>query len=188
MVGIGLGAASFAVILWVDLISLKGIRFAKPLLWLAGTAAFALAAILTIRTSPRIPLAPPLPVLGYVLAGVFFLLLVWSLFLEIPFVSAYLESRGSQRLVTSGTYALCRHPGVLWLGGLIAGLFLASGALLLAPAFIVWIGCDVLLVYLQERLFFLRLFGSDYRKYQREVPMVVPTLGSLQRCVHTLRR
>ncbi|HVO37538.1 MAG TPA: hypothetical protein VMV03_00785 [Spirochaetia bacterium] len=188
MVGIGLGAASLGIILWVDLISLKGIRFAKPLLWLAATAVFVLAVVLTVRSSPRIPLPPLLPVLGYVLAGLFFLLLVWSLFIEIPFLSAYVESRGSRRLVTSGTYALCRHPGVLWLGGLIAGMFLASGALLLAPAFLVWIGLDFLLVYLQERLFFLRLFGPDYRKYQREVPMVIPTLGSLQRCIHTLRR
>lgn len=188
MVGIGLGAASFAIVLWVDLISLKGIRFAKPLLWLTSTAVFVLAVILTIRGSPRTPLPSFVLVLGYVITGLFFLLLVWSLFIEIPFLSAYLESGGPQKLITGGTYALCRHPGVLWLGGLIAGMFLASGAFLLAPAFLVWIGFDVLLVYLQERLFFLRLFGPEYGKYQREVPMVIPTLGSLQRCIHTLHR
>ena len=90
------------------------------------------------------------------------------------------------RLVTEGTYALCRHPGVLWLAGLLAGVFLASGSLWMLAALPLWVGLDVLYVVLQEKLYFVRIFGAEYRDYQREVPMLVPTSRSIRECARTI--
>lgn len=187
MLGIGLGVASFAIIFWVDLISLKGIRFVKPLLWVAASGLFVVAILQTAHASWRVPLPVPLQVFGHVFIGLACLLLIYSLFIEIPLFSTHIASGSPQKLVVWGTYALCRHPAVLWLGGLIAGAFLASGSLLMLPAFLVWIGLDVLYVFLQERLFFPKLFGREYQNYQRRVPMVIPTPDSVARCIRSIR-
>ena len=188
MTGICLGAAAFVVIFWVDCASLKGIHFVKPVLWMAGGALFMAGLAVTVRDSPRVMLPVPLPLLGWVLAGVFSLLLAYSLFVEIPLASAYVRSGGPSRLVTQGTYALCRHPGVLWLTGVLAGVFLGRGSLWMLLALPVWIGCDVLYVVLQERLFFAEMFGSEYGRYRRGVPMLLPTRRSIRQCARTIFR
>ncbi len=186
MIGIASGAAAFLVIFWVDYFSLKGKPFVKPLLWLVGVALFVFGLVDTLRSPARISLPAPLSLAGGVLAGVFSLLTVYSLFVEIPFVSAYVQRGRPSRLVTRGTYGLCRHPAVLWLAGFLAGLFLASGSLHLLAAIPVWIGLDVLYVILQERLFFVRIFGAEYTEYQRMVPLLIPGLkGRLRRVNRT---
>jgi protein-S-isoprenylcysteine O-methyltransferase Ste14 len=188
MTGIVLGAAAFFVLFWVDLVSLNEISVVKPLLWLASSALFVLALIFTNRDAPRVLLPQPLPLVGWALVGVFGLLLVYSLFIEIPFASAYVQNGTPSRLVTRGTYALCRHPGVLWLAGLLAGVFLTRGSFWQLMALPVWVGLDVLYVVLQERLYFVKMFGSEYSDYQRTVPMLVPNGRSVGECARTIFR
>jgi protein-S-isoprenylcysteine O-methyltransferase Ste14 len=188
MTGIGLGAAAFIVLFWVDLVSLKGMSFVKPVLWLASGGLFVAGCDDTIRHSPVLPMPLPLAVIGGVLVGAFSLLLVYSLFAEIPFVSAYVQKGAPARLVTWGTYALCRHPGVLWLAGLLVGLFLLRGSLWMLAAIPVWIGLDILYVALQEKLFFVKMFGPEYVNYQRNVPMLLPTPRSFRECARTVFR
>jgi protein-S-isoprenylcysteine O-methyltransferase Ste14 len=188
MTGIVLGAAAFFVLFWVDLVSLKEMSVVKPLLWLASSALFVLGLILTNRDAPRAPLPVPLQIVGWALVGVFGLLLVYSLFIEIPFASAYVERGTPSRLVTGGTYALCRHPGVVWLAGLLAGVFLARRSLWQLLALPVWVGLDVLYVVLQEKLYFVKMFGSEYSDYQKRVPMLIPSGRSIGECARTIFR
>ena len=185
MTGITLGVTAFVVLFWVDAVSLKGMRLVKPALWLISGALFVVGCVLTLRQPPHFPVPGVLAVTGVVLASVFGLLLFYSLFIEIPFVSAYVQRGSPLRLVTRGTYALCRHPGVLWLAGLLAGTCLARGSVWMLAALPVWVGVDVLYVVLQEKLFFGRMFGSEYREYQRSVPMLVPTSRSIRDCART---
>lgn len=188
MTGIGLGAAAFIVLFWVDLVSLKGMRLVKPVLWLASGVLFCAGLVSTVRNSPRVSLPAPLAGFGWALVGIFSLLLFYSLFVEIPFISAYVQKGTPSRLVTRGTYALCRHPGVLWLAGLLAGVFLARGSLWMLLALPVWVGLDVLYVALQERLFFMPMFGAEYVEYQRTVPMLLPRGRSVSECARTIFR
>jgi protein-S-isoprenylcysteine O-methyltransferase Ste14 len=186
MTGISLGMAAFFVLFWVDYVSLKGMGLVKPVLWLTSSALFVSGLLLTARQSPHVRLPGPFPAAGWVLVTAFGLLLVYSLFIEIPFASSYVAKGSPSRLVTRGTYALCRHPGVLWLTGLLTGVFLVRGSLWLLAALVVWGGMDVLYVALQERLFFVRMFGSEYEQYQRSVPMLVPTSRSARACARTI--
>ena len=188
MVGIGLGAAAFAALFAVDCVSLKLSWLSRKVFETFACGLFGLAVLLTIQGSPSLTLPAALRVTGCFLTGISGLLLAYSLFIEIPLRSAWTGFGSAARFVRTGTHALCRHPGVLWLGGLIEGLFLASGALLLAPAFVVWMSLALLTVWLQERLFLIVRFGEAYRDYQRDVPMVVPTLDSILGCAHSLRR
>ena len=182
MAGILLGAASFVVIFWVDFLFLRNIRSVQPALWLLSILLFISGAVLCAGSPASVPLTLPLRALGWAFCVVFGLLLVYSLFIEIPF------SRRPGHVVVIGTYALCRHPGVLWFAGFLAGLFLARGSNWLLVAAPVWVSLDVLLAVLQEKLFFVRMFGVSYRAYQRTVPMFVPTLRSALACSQTIFR
>jgi len=188
MLGIALGAASFFVVFWVDVVSLNNMRHVKPFLWIAASALFAAGLVLAARDPAPIPFPAGVAAAGWALGGMFFLLLVYSLFIEIPFVSAYVREGSPSALVSRGTYALCRHPGVLWLAGLLVALFLATGSRLLLIAIPLWVGLDALWVALQEKLYFVRMFGAEYESYRRAVPMLVPTPRSIRECVHTVFR
>jgi protein-S-isoprenylcysteine O-methyltransferase Ste14 len=91
-------------------------------------------------------------------------LLVYSLFLELPFRGTYLSTGSSAQLVRTGTYALSRHPGVLWYGLLMAALTLVTRSQLLLTAAPLWLAADVLWVLLQERILLTRGFpdSADY--------------------------
>jgi len=113
-------------------------------------------------------------------------LLVYSLFLEIPFRRTYAANGVGDRLVETGTYALVRHPGVLWLALFLLGLVLVSRSRLLLLATPVWLLMDVLYVCVQERFLFRKMFPG-YEQYQQETPMLIPTRESMARCLRTLR-
>jgi protein-S-isoprenylcysteine O-methyltransferase Ste14 len=183
-----LGAASFLVVFWVDVAAVKRMSFVKPVLWLASVVLFVWGLVICMGDPSVVALPIPVRTAGAVGAVLFSLLLVYSLFVEIPFAAAYVRARKPPAVVATGTYALCRHPGVLWLTGLLAALFFARGSRLLVLAAPIWIGLDTLYVVVQDRLFFPRMFGADYAAYQREVPMLLPNARSARRCAQTIFR
>ncbi len=124
---------------------------------------------------------------GTLLATVAGILLLWSFALEIPFTASWARTEPGSRLVTTGTYALVRHPGVLWYGLMLLGLLLATGSGTLVVALPLWIGLDVAYVAWEEAAVFPAQF-PDYPSYRRSTPMVVPTPSSLRRALATLGR
>jgi protein-S-isoprenylcysteine O-methyltransferase Ste14 len=112
-------------------------------------------------------------------------LLIYSLFIEIPFKQTYTMSGVGDRLVKTGTYALTRHPGVLWLGLFLLALLAVSRSRLLLIAAPLWFALDLLLVWVQDRFYFPRMFPG-YSQYRRETPMLIPTRSSIVRCIKTL--
>ena len=147
MEGIALGAASFCVIFWVDVLSLKGMRAVQPIVWISSTALFAAGLVLCLEHPGSLSLPVPVRALGWALTIAFGLLLIYSLFVEIPLFQA------PSKVVSRGTYALCRHPGVLWFSAMLAALFLARGSTWLLLAAPVWISLDVLYAVLPGETF-----------------------------------
>ena len=92
-----------------------------------------------------------------------------------------------KKLVKTGTYALVRHPGVLWLGLLLSSLVLISRSRLLFIATPVWLLMDVLYVWRQDELFFGRMFPG-YEACREETPMLIPTRQSILRCWRSLAK
>ena len=125
--------------------------------------------------------------LGAPVMGVAIALLVYSLTIEIPFRGTYLGTGPSPLLFRHGTYALVRHPGVLWYGLFLAGLGLVAPSPLLAIAAPLWLLADIVWVAVEELWTLPRVF-PEYSDYRRETPMLVPTLRSLRACLNTLRR
>ena len=91
-------------------------------------------------------------------------------------------------LVTDGTYALARHPGVIWYTCWVVFTALATRSWRLLAAAPILVAGDVGHVAFQERAVLTKEFGQAYREYQRSTPFVVPTGASVRRFLDGLRR
>ena len=82
--------------------------------------------------------------------------------------------RQNKKLTTSGPYSLVRHP--FYFGSLFVdlGIVLMSGFIPLMVLFpFLWFSVYVSKIKKEEKGL-VRIFGDDYREYQRRVPMIIP--------------
>lgn len=111
-------------------------------------------------------------------------LLIYTLFFALPFESTYVEENKQRLAYTEGVYALCRHPGVLWYGGMylcMAGMIRTQQSVMQAVVFILW---NIAYVILQDRIIFPRTF-TNYGDYKRTAPFLFPNKRSMKRCLET---
>ncbi len=178
------GCACFLFLFAFDFAVARGLRALKWSCLIAAAALFGygLAGVLLAPHPFALPVA--LRVAAGVPAAGFLFLLAVSLLVEPPLRQ---ELRGGKMtLVKTGTYALVRHPGVLWFLLFHLSLFGVTGARALPAAAFLWTALNVGLVAAQERLFLPRMFGASYEEYQRSVPFLIPTIASVRRCLRTL--
>lgn len=186
MNAVWLGALAFTIALGFDLASMARRTVLKRTILVGACLLFLLALYEALRQPPLWPAPVGVVALGGLLSLIGLGLLIYSLAIEIPARSTYLAPGAPRQLVTTGAYALTRHPGVLWLALFLVGLVIAnrSSAMLLAAP--IWLGLDVLYVWLQDRYFFGQQF-PDYDRYRAQTPMLIPTGRSIRRCWQTLR-
>lgn len=123
----------------------------------------------------------PLRWLSLLVAAAMLVLLFYTLFFALRSAgSGYAPPvDGKLPLIDRGVYALCRHPGVLWLGGFYLALWGALGGFWLGAAFAAYTGLDLLYVLWQDRCVFPHsIFG--YVEYRSRVPFLIPTRRSLR--------
>jgi protein-S-isoprenylcysteine O-methyltransferase Ste14 len=183
---IALGVLAFIIAGFFDVAALRGWRYVKQVAGLGTILVWGYACWRLLRVSPRFPFPVAVAWLGWPLLVISVLLIIYSLFVDVPFHETYAESGVGDRLVTTGTYALCRHPGVLWTVLFFVALILVSRAEFLLLAGPIWLLVDVLHVWMQDVYFFPRMFPG-YRHYQQETPMLLPTPNGVRRCCRTLR-
>ena len=180
-----LGLVAFLLAPTFELVSIKGVRGGKQIIALASLASWGIA-IHGVCTHPhRFSVGLSLVVLAWIILVLSGILFFYSLFVEIPFKQTYHSPGCGHRLVTTGTYALVRHPGVLWFGLFMLSLALVSRSRLALAAAPVWVAADVLYAWVQDRYLFPAMFPA-YGEYRKQVPMLVPTAASLRRCLQTL--
>lgn len=179
------GVVAFIFLCFFDIYTLKNDGVKKKIFGIIGLGLFIFSAIKVTIISERIDFPVALRIVSGIFWGAAIFLLVYSLFLELPFAKTYGKKKHSNDLVDTGTYALCRHPGVLWFGLMFLFFFFTTGAKLILPAGIIWTSVDVLHVYLQEKLFFPKMF-PEYKEYMKTTPMLIPTKESMNRCMKTL--
>jgi protein-S-isoprenylcysteine O-methyltransferase Ste14 len=169
------GTSSFLFMLASDWADLRGASSFRGLFRALAFVLFA-PALAFLALSPRL-FAPPLPVLvaAVLLALVSLFLLATSLFFELRRGGA---EGGGRRLVTTGSYALTRHPGLLWLFAFHASLFLMTGSGLLLLALPIWTAANGLAILVEDRIIFPRIFGEAWKDYRSRVPFLLPTVES----------
>ncbi len=178
------GCACFLFLFVFDFAVARRLKALKWACLIFGAALFGygLAGVLLAPHPYALPIA--LRVAAGVPAAAFLFLLVISLLVEPPLRQGL--RGGTMRLVKTGTYALVRHPGVLWFLLFHLSLFGVTGARALPAAAFLWTALNIGLVAAQERLFLSRMFGASYEEYRRSVPFLIPTVTSVRHCVRTL--
>lgn len=113
-------------------------------------------------------------------AALFLALTIYSLFFALPFKSTYADGRPP--LCTTGMYALCRHPGVLWLSLAYAALYGALPCSLTLWSGLIFSALDILYALFQDVWTFPRIF-SGYGEYRRTTPFLIPNPASIRRAL-----
>ncbi len=186
MTYIAVGCLGFLAIHLADIFSLRKVPGAKPLSWLIGVGLLVYAVTMLALAEDKLPLPQWLVWSGTALLAVSFWLLVYSLFVNLPFRKTYVATGSGDRLITSGLYALVRHPGVHWFIVVLAALVLVSRSAMLLTAAPVFAAIDIALVIVQDRFIFGRMF-EDYARYRQTTPMLVPNRRSLNAFLNSLK-
>jgi protein-S-isoprenylcysteine O-methyltransferase Ste14 len=185
--GLLLSALAYGFGIAHDLASVRALPRVKPYLFGAMVAAHGASVSRLMRGSPRLPVPGILARLAALLSVLSFAGMCYSLLVEIPLRKAWLRRGHTEALVTTGTYALVRHPGVLWLAAGLGFGALATRSRRLLAAWPVIIAGDAFHVWFQERAVLPRVFGEAYREYQRTTPFLVPTRRSIRRVTRAVR-
>ncbi len=114
------------------------------------------------------------------------ILMLSTLFFWLPFGETYIRTEQSN-VVSTGMYALCRHPAVIWFCFFYLFLWLTSGNIMILWAGIVWTVMDIIYVYIQDRWIFPRIL-TGYNIYQQRVPFLIPNMKSIKNCIATIHR
>lgn len=119
-------------------------------------------------------------------------LMSYSILVEIPL---HLARRSAARLnapsestnmdlVQTGTYALCRHPGFLWMLLFLAGQVLLAQRTGMLELVFWWASLDFLVVAIQDYYIFPRRF-KNYRDYSLTTPFLIPNSFGLKTAIRT---
>ena len=187
MVYIALGSLGFLVMHFFDIVSLKRIPGAKLCTWILGSSLLVYSLIMLCLRSDRLLLPSWATWLGWALLSTSFLLLIYSLFINLPFRKTYVTTGVGDELITTGLYALVRHPWIHCFIVLMLSLVLVSGSKLLLIASPILISLDILLVVIQDKFFLGRMFDG-YDRYRRETPMLLPSKKSISAFVDSLKQ
>ncbi len=184
---IALGVLGFLVVHLFDFVALKRIPLLKPVIWASGCGILFYAIAIVTLSADRLVLALWLNWLGWILLPVSILLVVYSLFVNLPLVNTYLKRGIGKRLVKTELYTLVRHPGIYGFILFMAALWLVSGSRPLLVAAPVWILLDIILVVIQDRYFFGRMFPA-YEQYRQQTPMLIPNKQSIRAFLDSFRQ
>jgi protein-S-isoprenylcysteine O-methyltransferase Ste14 len=116
-------------------------------------------------------------------AALFFMLLVYSVFIEIGIKTPYSKSNRRVALVT-GTYGFVRHPGFLWF--LLLMLILMSIYMNLEFSLIgLSVICmNFILILLEDIILFPKIF-INYDEYKKMVPFIIPRFRHKRKTVRS---
>ena len=187
MIYIVIGSLGFLIIHLFDIVSLKRIPGAKPFTWILGSGLLAYSLIMISLAPDKLPLPIWSTWLGWALLSVSLFLLIYSLFINLPFRKTYITTGVGDKLITTGLYALVRHPWVHYFTLLLLSLVLVSRSSLLLIASPIWILLYILLVVIQDKFLFGRMFDG-YDSYRQETPMLVPNRRSINAFTNCLNR
>ncbi len=187
MLYIIIGAIGFVVVHIFDLVALKRIPRLKPVVWCIGSGLLIYSLVMICRYPVKIELPAWSIWLGWGVLAVSAFLLIHSLFVSLPFRKTYVDAGVGDKLVKTGLYALVRHPGILWFPLFMLSLIPISKSSLLLIAAPTFIALDIVLVFIQDKFIFGRMFRG-YERYRRETPMLLPNRKSVGAFLRSLRQ
>jgi len=178
-----LGLLGFGFAAVAEWAALRRIRKVTPVAWAVAAACGIASVVMVSVGGDKIAFPMYVSLLGWVGVMIFGGLFLYSAMIELSLHGTPVAEEGTA-LVTTGTYALTRHPAFLWLSLLLICLILATRSRLLLVAAPLWILADGLYVWFEEKVYFERMFES-YHEYKQHTPMLLPTASSMRRFLMT---
>ena len=181
-----LGSLGFLFLYIFDLNKIKNYHNGLNSFFMIGVVLIGIGSIMIHRT-PKVIFSLDLWLRGvfYALAILSGLFMFYALFGALPFKATYTKTQKNQTM-TTGVYALCRHPGVWGFFFMYLFLFLASGNELMLFATIVWTTLDVVHVWIQDVYFFSKTLVG-YEDYQKTTPFLMINAKSVARCLQSFK-
>ena len=187
MIYIAIGVLGFLVIHLFDIVSLKKLAGAKPFTWIMGSGLLAYSLLVVCFAPDKLPLPIWSTWLGWGLFSISLLLLIYSLFINLPFRKTYIATGVGDKLIKTGLYALVRHPGVPWFILFMLSLILISMSSLMLVAAPIFVLLDIVLVVVQDKVLLVKMFAG-YDNYRQETPMLVPNRQSINAFINSLNQ
>ncbi len=182
-----LGSMGFLLLYVFDYNKVKKVHDIFQIFFMIGISMIAYASIM-IHLNPITTFS-----VHFWLAGIFYcmavlsgLFMFYALFGALPFKQTYVKTSENQT-ITTGVYALCRHPGVWGFFFLYFFLYLASGNILMLAACVLWTIMDIVHVWIQDQYFFPKTL-KGYTDYQQNTPFLLFNRHSLKQCVSSFKR
>ena len=186
MTYIALGAFGLLLACLLEHPRLANMPFLKPPAGLAVLGLMSYSVTMVAMWPDRFQIPPPISWVAWFFFMAFSLLFIYSVFIEVRFNQSRTDMAEGSELVRTGTYALTRHPGVIWITLALVSLVLATRSWLLLIATPIWLLMDLIWVWIEDRFYFPQMF-PDYNEYKKEVPMLIPTSASIRNCIRTIR-
>lgn len=185
---LGLGALAFGLMFLSDYAQVLHGRRGAGILFPAGGVLLALSTLVLAANALRRYDHGSWSLVCGAGALLMLVLLVYTMFFALPAGGSSVTTARQDELrplVDTGVFALCRHPGVLFLGGFYACLWGALGGWALGLAFVLFTLLDAAYAAWQGRYVFPRSI-RDYDAYCAVTPRFLPNIRSLRRCLRTL--
>ena len=116
-------------------------------------------------------------ILLLLLFAVFMGLLICTLFFSFPAGQAYVSPGKKRPVYDSGFYALCRHPGLIWLTFVFFCLWLMGGFPFYSA--VIYTLLNLALVLFEDGYAF-PIILTGYEAYKKVTPFLIPTPGSIK--------
>ncbi len=145
-----------------------------------GFFALIVATVLMIRTSLPGIFMSPIQWAGMVVAALCFAMLLYVLFLALPFSVTYRQSGAgkNKKVYSRGWYGICRHPGFLFFAGGYGALAFVLQSEQATKVVVALILMNFLYVLFQDRWTFPRDL-KGYNEYRKRTPFLIPNRASL---------
>ena len=181
MIYLGIGVFGFVLLLMFDICSLCNKNYLKYFFGIFGfLLIFGSSILILVDFSSMLEIDRSLRAISLVFAIASLALLVYSVFIEVGKKTYELENEHA--LVTDGTYALSRHPGVIWMLFLYVFGAIFFQNLMAIYAALIWTLANIIYVTIQERFIFNKIF-DNYEEYRESTPMILPNYESIEKFI-----
>ena len=187
MVFVLLAVAGFGLIHLSDPAAIRRLPLVKPVVWTVGVALITYATLMASLSPHKIELPSWTTWLGWALLVGTLCVVVYGLFIKLPFHKTYVAAGVGDKLITTGFYSLVRHPWVHWSIILMISVILISTSRLILLASPLILFLEIVAVSVQDHFFFGKMFPG-YERYRKDTPMLIPNGKSIRSFAASLRR
>ncbi len=174
-----LSGTGFIGFLALDIPLLRRYAFGRILLTLIAVGALTTALLLTLNDGSTLGISSNIQWIGIILLILGGGLTSYSTLIEIPLAMQRDPQADHSSIYQKGTYALCRHPGFLWLIVDLTGVVIVANHQSTLVMAIGWVVFNFAVILIQDRIIFPRHFPA-YQHYQHTTPFLIPTPASLR--------